>query len=208
MPPSTKTNLPQLSPYQQHFNKWKDCTDCKLFETRKRVVLYKGKVPCDILFIGEAPGVSEDCIGLPFEGPAGQLLDSIISRAIPEKYRLCFGNMLGCIPVDSQGKKAVEPDDADLEACSPRVSEIISITSPKFIVAVGKIPGDWLTPGYRHSVKRCASIPFQVIVHPAAILRSNITAKGLLIQRNVSLLEDVVDRLNGEEFFDDRKRIS
>jgi DNA polymerase len=39
-------------------------------------------VPCDVLFIGEAPGESEDAIGIPFIGPAGHLLGRIIDEAL------------------------------------------------------------------------------------------------------------------------------
>ena len=161
-----KVPLQHLSPYQQHLNEWKDCTRCKLHSTRKRMVFYKGKIPCDILFIGEAPGMSEDCIGIPFDGPAGNLLAQMVKRAIPEKYRLCFGNMLACIPVDDTGRKATEPEDECVEACTPRISQIIAIASPRVLVAIGKLPGNWLTPGYRWSVQRDRSVPLHVIVHP------------------------------------------
>lgn len=63
--------------------RWKDCTACGLCEHRQKVVLARGSVPCDILFIGEAPGESEDCLGQPFVGPAGQLLDRIVRLALP-----------------------------------------------------------------------------------------------------------------------------
>jgi DNA polymerase len=45
-------------------------------------VLARGTVPADIVFIGEAPGPSEDSLGKPFIGPAGRVLDQIISQAL------------------------------------------------------------------------------------------------------------------------------
>ena len=44
------------SRYMKHKEKWINCTRCELCENRKKVCLLRGKVPCDMLFVGEAPG--------------------------------------------------------------------------------------------------------------------------------------------------------
>ena len=53
------------------------CRKCALHKTRTNVVFGHGPVPCDLMFIGEAPGEQEDLQGLPFIGRAGQLLTKI-----------------------------------------------------------------------------------------------------------------------------------
>lgn len=70
-----------VSLYQQHVADWRACTGCTLSERRNRVVLFRGSVPCDVLFVGEAPGESEDVVGTPFVGPAGKFLDGMILEA-------------------------------------------------------------------------------------------------------------------------------
>lgn len=70
-----------MSDWLAHVGKWKDCQRCPLGRQRHRICLARGDVPCDVLFIGEAPGASEDAIGLPFVGPAGDLLESILANA-------------------------------------------------------------------------------------------------------------------------------
>lgn len=77
-----------VSLYSSHVERWKDCEGCSLRDRRTRVVLYRGKIPCDVLFIGEAPGESEDVVGVPFVGPAGKLLDAMIQEA--------FGRLTFC----------------------------------------------------------------------------------------------------------------
>lgn len=67
-----------VSIYSAHVQTWRGCTACSLSVQRSRVVLYRGQVPCDVLFVGEAPGESEDVVGTPFIGPAGKLLDAMI----------------------------------------------------------------------------------------------------------------------------------
>jgi uracil-DNA glycosylase len=68
--------------YQQHVETYRDCRGCELCRTRERVVFPRGSVPADVVFVGEAPGESENILGQPFVGPAGQLLDGIVAEAL------------------------------------------------------------------------------------------------------------------------------
>lgn len=71
-----------MTTWLEHVARWRDCQLCPLAQQRDNIVLARGTVPCDVLFVGEAPGVSEDALGLPFVGPAGQLLDQVVDRAL------------------------------------------------------------------------------------------------------------------------------
>ena len=57
----------------------RQCQNCPLSETRTNVVFGVGNRQADILFIGEGPGEQEDLQGEPFVGPAGKLLDLMLS---------------------------------------------------------------------------------------------------------------------------------
>lgn len=196
-----------MNPWLQFVERWKDCTACHLCEGRQRVVLARGSIPCDVLFIGEGPGESEDSLGAPFVGPAGQLLDRIVNRAgLPSKHvdlpnntwRLltwAFTNLVCCIPRDEDGGKATEPDDEAIDACSVRLVEFVELASPKLIVCVGKLAKDWLDPGWKHSIQLHRKIPLVDILHPAAILRANVAQQGLMIQRCVVQLRNAVEEL-------------
>ena len=52
---------------------------CTLSEKRTTAVPGEGSQTADIMFIGEGPGFYEDRDGRPFVGPAGQLLDKLLS---------------------------------------------------------------------------------------------------------------------------------
>ncbi|MEK0326406.1 MAG: uracil-DNA glycosylase family protein, partial [Nitrosopumilus sp.] len=124
--------------WKEHRAKWIDCSLCSLCKRRRKVVLARGKVPCDVLFIGEAPGASEDSLGSPFVGPAGHLLDQMIEDALdmtsPDQAdlpaidsgpRIAFTNLIACIPKDEDGNKISSGDDIPLEsieACSERLN--------------------------------------------------------------------------------------
>lgn len=71
-----------MTTWREHVDKWKDCQRCPLAQQRGSICLARGTVPCDVLLVGEAPGASEDALGRPFVGPAGDLLDKIVRRAV------------------------------------------------------------------------------------------------------------------------------
>ncbi len=173
----------RLSLYRQHVEKWSACTGCDLSEHRSQVVLVKGCLPTDVLFIGEAPGFSEDTIGRPFEGPAGALLHGIIEQATfdmmidagaitdtdvsdGEPPRFAFSNLCCCLPTDEEGTKAGEPLPHQIMACSDRLRELVAMAMPRLIIAVGSLPEKWLPkllPDYKGK--------FAHVMHPSAILR-------------------------------------
>ena len=62
------------------------CTLCKLCYGRKNAVPGCGNLNTKILFVGEAPGKTEDKIGLPFIGFAGKILEESLEKAGLNRY--------------------------------------------------------------------------------------------------------------------------
>lgn len=131
--------------------KWGECERCALSKSRRSIVLARGTVPCDVLFIGEAPGESEDVLGEPFVGPAGHLLDTIWVEALDahgDEPSWAMTNVLACmprIPGDGWTEKYVTGDDIPteyIEACSERLNDFVHLCDPKIIVLVGKLSGN------------------------------------------------------------------
>lgn len=154
-----------LTVYQKHRIRWSEGCGSPCCERAHSIVLAKGMIPCDILFVGEAPGQTEDVLGKPFTGPAGKLLDKIVSCALnPENLqrsavgvppvRVAFTNLVGCMPIDDEtGNKSGAPDAEQQDCCRERLEEFIRICHPKIIVCVGTVSRDAFKPGYKHSVK-------------------------------------------------------
>lgn len=170
-----------MTPYQMHVQKCKNCTACDLYRKRSHVVVARGKIPADILFIGEAPGQSEDVIGKPFVGPAGKLLGYIIDESIGDRFSCCIANLVRCIPLGEDGDKVSEPPKESIKACRPYLIELMELCRPRLIVCVGKLALKWLPSTDAAIVE---------IIHPAAILRADISQKGLAIQRSIITLLD------------------
>jgi uracil-DNA glycosylase family 4 len=185
--------------YRWHVNQWKDCESCKLHLTRTNVVFARGTVPADVLFIGEGPGVSEDVLGKPFVGPAGKLLDFIISKAwelADSTATHALYNVVSCVPKDEKGKKVHTPDEEAIVACLPKVHEFVTICKPKLLVCVGKIADNWVR-GNTKKTEKTAIYGYEAItvVHPAALLRMNISARPLETQRCVVTIVDALEEL-------------
>lgn len=185
--------------FSLHVAEWKDCTACPLHQNRTKIVLSRGKVPCDVMFLGEAPGPSENVLGMPFVGPAGKLLDLMIGRAMPTgedgkpRYRTLFTNLVACMPVDEDGNKVAEPEDDEVLKCSVRLKQLVNIAKPKMIVCVGSLARDWTDPRAKRKIEFDREIPHVDIVHPAYILRQNVANQGLMVKRCVITIQDAID---------------
>lgn len=182
--------MPKM-PLQVWISEWKDCVRCPLHKTRTQVVHGRGNVPADridktkVLFIGEAPGESEDVTGQPFSGPAGFLLDDIIRQSVPSEVLYSIACLVGCIPRDDDGLKSGEPDHGDIMACRPRLESFIKMCDPDLIVTVGKLATEYAEQGTSTSIRFHKPVPCVSISHPASILRMPYLGRGLAVRRCV-----------------------
>lgn len=195
-----------MGKYSDHKEKWLGCELCELSQCRSKMVFARGSIPCDILFIGEGPGDSENVLGKPFVGPAGKLLDHIIDNSIPETFSYCITNLVCCLPRGEDGKIGAPPKSA-VKACAPRLKEFVQIARPSGIVLVGDVAAKYITGQAMFSDMEDGSsvswypdmIHFAKIVHPAAILRMQGSQKGinsgLAVQRAILSIQDLVESI-------------
>jgi uracil-DNA glycosylase family 4 len=202
--------------WEQFVQRWGDCTVCELHKSRSHVVLARGQVPCDVVLCAEAPGHSEDALGLPMVGPAGYLMDQILERSLDNyehntglprpSWSMC--NLVCCIPTGEDGNKTEEPPVESIRACAPRLREFLDLCRPRLIVCVGKLAETWLDSKLMGSVfhlqrgKRtqanidrhwAADVPRIKIDHPAFLLRTNQAVRGLAVQRCVVNLVNALE---------------
>ena len=79
------------------------CERCsELAATRKTVVFGNGNADAELMFVGEAPGASEDEQGLPFVGRAGQLLDQLLGEIGMERSEVFVANVLKSLRYTAQ----------------------------------------------------------------------------------------------------------
>lgn len=172
--------------WKEHKQFWSSCTKCDLCHNRSNVVLCRGQLPCDVLFVGEAPGTSEDVLGRPFVGQAGKLLDDIIESSNRLQLRLAFTNLVACIPTGEKYGTTRAPTKEEIQSCEPRLKEIIRIANPKTIILVGKLVDKYVLS----STMENTGVHYFKLLHPAAVLQADESQKGLAIQKMRIILMD------------------
>jgi len=149
------------------------CTRCGLCQTRHNVVFGVGNECADVMFVGEGPGEQEDLQGIPFVGPAGKLLDDMLSIIDLTRERNCYiANIVKCRPPRNR-----DPLETEQDACIGYLRNQTALIRPKIIVCLGRVAAKRLIdPNYRITrqhgqwVER-NGIWMTAIYHPSALLR-------------------------------------
>lgn len=149
------------------------CARCGLCETRNHVVFGIGNEGADVMFVGEGPGEQEDLKGVPFVGPAGKLLDDMLSIIDLDRNRNCYiANIVKCRPPRNR-----DPLETEQDACIGYLRNQVSLIKPKIIVCLGRIAAKKLIdPDYRITRQHGQWIEkngvwMTAIYHPSALLR-------------------------------------
>src|ERR1019366_4466989 len=151
----------------------------------KKIVLGVGSLEAAIMFVGEAPGAEEEVQGEPFVGPAGQLLNRMITGMGLSRGEVYIGNIMNWRPDLPTGPDGVQtgnrpPTEKEMAHCLPYLRAQVDIVSPKLLVALGataakgllghksfgalgEVRGVWHDFGGR---------PLMVTYHPSYVLRN------------------------------------
>jgi DNA polymerase len=108
------------------------CTRCALWKARKNAVPGEGGPNARIMFIGEAPGSSEDLQGKPFVGVAGKFLQTLLSEIGFSRAEVFICNVVKCRPPRNRAPKPEE-----VQTCTPYLDRQIKIIKPEFVVTLG-----------------------------------------------------------------------
>jgi DNA polymerase len=147
------------------------CTKCRLADGRTQVVFGVGDPNADLLFVGEAPGMHEDKQGEPFVGAAGQLLTRMLGEIGLTREQVYIANVLKCRPPGNR-----DPQEDEIETCTPWLVEQISLIQPAVIVTLGNFATKYVLQTQQGITRMRGSVyPWhgrKVIptFHPAAIL--------------------------------------
>ena len=151
------------------------CRACRLCEKRKQAVPGQGPESPLAMVVGEGPGADEDESGLPFVGPAGKLLDKMLSSIALSRETNCFiANVVKCRPPQNR-----DPSADEQAACLGYLRRQIALLRPKAILCAGRIASGALlrTPEgvgkLRGAWRDFEGTPLLVTYHPSALLRDD-----------------------------------
>ena len=153
------------------------CRRCEsLACARHNTVFGAGAATARICFVGEAPGADEDASGLPFVGPAGQLLTKIITACTLTRDEVYILNVLKCRPPDNR-----QPLPDEIANCREYFERQLQVIAPEFICClgttaaqallqttetIGKLRGRWFTHGTAQVL--CTYHPSYLLRNPGA----------------------------------------
>lgn len=111
----------------------RDCVRCReLAATRQNVVFGAGNADAELMFIGEAPGASEDEQGLPFVGRAGKLLETLLGEIGLSRADVFIANTLKCRPPGNR-----DPQPGEIENCREYLYRQVELIEPTVICSLG-----------------------------------------------------------------------
>ncbi|MBA3808018.1 MAG: uracil-DNA glycosylase [Solirubrobacterales bacterium] len=161
---------------KQVFAEARNCTRCpELAATRKTVVFGAGNANADLMFVGEAPGASEDEQGVPFVGRAGKLLEKLLEEIGLSRTEVFIANTLKCRPPGNR-----DPLPVEIENCQDYLHRQVALIEPTVICTLGNFSTKLLR-GDRTGISRLHGQPEVLVLgeravrlypiyHPAAAL--------------------------------------
>jgi DNA polymerase len=117
-----------------------DCERCPaLVDSRSRIVNGVGAADADLLFVGEAPGATEDEEGEPFVGRSGGVLDDALRDVGLTRVDVRITNCVRCRPPDNR-----DPTAEELSNCREYLLAELDAVDPELVVTLGKVPSEHL----------------------------------------------------------------
>ena len=161
-----------MQSWEELKNTCMQCTKCGLCETRHNVVFGVGNPDADVLFVGEGPGEQEDLKGEPFVGPAGKLLDDMLSIIDLDRTKCYIANIVKCRPPKNR-----DPLETEQDACIDYLRNQVALIKPKIIVCLGRIAAtrliraDFRITREHGTWTERGGIWMTATYHPSALLR-------------------------------------
>jgi DNA polymerase len=160
--------------------KARDCRACPLWRYGTQTVFGQGPSSAPVMLIGEQPGLHEDREGVPFVGPAGQLLDRALGEAGLDRAMLYLTNTVKHFKYEMRGtaKLHKRANAAEQAACRMWLAAELLRVKPKLVVGLGAMAAQTMFGNaFRITAERGVWRPLGeqaqglATWHPSAVLR-------------------------------------
>ncbi len=115
------------------------CMRCDLYKSGTQAVWGEGNVDAAVMLIGQGPGETEDAVGRPFVGPAGEMLTAVLDEAGIDRRQLWITNTIKHWATAIQHGRRVNraPRVGEVRACRIWLEGELAIVQPKILVCAG-----------------------------------------------------------------------
>jgi DNA polymerase len=138
--------------------------------TATQLVFGVGSADADLMFIGEAPGKSEDLQGEPFVGAAGKFLNEMLASIGLTRSDIYISNIVKYRPPENR-----DPTPEEIAEFVPYLKRQIAVIRPKLVIFLGRHSMNVFLPELRISqahgkpVRKDGQV-YLPLFHPAAAL--------------------------------------
>jgi uracil-DNA glycosylase len=109
------------------------CEKCPMASSRAKLVFGAGSADGRLFVLADAPSAADDAAGLPFQGGAGTLLDSILGKMMIDRKSGIFATYM---------QKCKSPDEEFVRGCAEVCRSILdrqmAIIEPKAVLVFGE----------------------------------------------------------------------
>jgi DNA polymerase len=156
------------------------CKGCELWRNATQTVFGAGSERAKMVLVGEQPGDQEDLKGIPFSGPAGQILDRGLVEAGIDREEVYITNAVKHFKWLPQGKRRLhqKPNGREITACRPWLVAELEAIQPHVLVCLGAtaaraVLGKTMKISEHRGelLESDLSSRIVVTVHPSSILR-------------------------------------
>lgn len=123
-----------------------DGTCLELADQATNLVMGDGNPDADIVFIGEAPGKSEDEQGLPFVGASGKFLNEMLAEAGMVRDDVYITNIVKYRPPNNR-----DPLPEEKKEFWPYLLKQLQVIEPKVVITLGRHSMEYFLPGMKIS---------------------------------------------------------
>jgi uracil-DNA glycosylase family 4 len=140
-----------------------------IFQPRYKRVPGVGPKPARLMLIGEKPGEREAERGLPFVGPTGELLDTLLAAANLDRQQIYITNLV------KEFTGYTKPTKEEVERDLPELIQEMAEVKPEVVGLLGTYAVEYVLERERAEMDRTHGVPVQVgkivyvpMYHPAA----------------------------------------
>ena len=185
------------------YDKIKTCKKCNLYKTCNSPISWDWNFNSKILFIWEAPGVTEDVQWVPFVGRSGKVLTKILEWIwLYRNNDYYITNIIKCRPPENR-----DPKKEEIKVCSPYLLEQIISWDFRIIVTLWRFSMNFFVPDLKISQDRWKVIEIKEFArhkleksiyllpsyHPAVALYS--PSKIDIIKQDLEKIKQLRDKL-------------
>lgn len=179
--PSAAPFVPVVHTLQTIFEALPACKGCDLYCHATQVVPGRGSPNARLVLVGEQPGDQEDQRGMPFIGPAGNVLRKALAEIGLHDDDIYMTNAVKHFKFVQRGKLRLHqnPRMSEITACKPWLLAELDALKPKLVLCLGASAAKSLLGGTFALMRdrgKMLSTPYadhvMATVHPSAVLRA------------------------------------